>query len=106
MPIDFNKLIDGLHDSTLKDSDFSDSSLTISIDEKRKFVIPNNYNTIIAYENDVNSQIITFDCPARHENHDLTQCNNKKLRWKNLSSLIEGMSDLVAADTVSSDSSR
>jgi hypothetical protein len=49
---------------------------------------------VIAYEGDINSQIITIQCPRKHDNHDLSLCDHKELRWKNLGSGIEGISTL------------
>lgn len=52
----------------------------IIIDDKRNFIIPENFNTTIGYEGDINSQIVTFKIPLQHEGHNLTACN-AKLRW-------------------------
>jgi hypothetical protein len=63
----FDTLLSGLHDNAiLKDEALNsdDGAKYITINSKRQFEVPVGYNTVIAYEGDVNSQIITFDCPA------------------------------------------
>jgi hypothetical protein len=42
----------------------------------------------------VNSQIVSFVVPSEHEGHHLSDCDNKKVRWTNLGSKIEGVSSL------------
>ena len=85
--ISFDELLANLHQGSAL---IDEEQKSITINDKREFVIPEGYNTIIAYEGDVNSQIITFDLPKLHEGHNLADCGNKILYWKNLSSGIEG----------------
>lgn len=66
----------------------------ITIDNNRKFILPEDFNTTIAYEGDVNSQIVTFKCPKTYEGHDLSKCENKRLRWVNIKGGREGSSVL------------
>lgn len=72
----------------------SDKDGIIEITSLREFKLPNEYNSVIAYVGDVNSQIITFQLPESHEGHKLSECNYKKLKWKNLGNNIEGISEL------------
>lgn len=99
---DFDALISSLHKGTgtISDAEFPD---TIFIDAHRQFIFPDNYDTNIAYEGDVNSQIVTFDCPLLQENHILRDCDHKKIRWTNLSSGIEGRSDLKIVEKEAAD---
>lgn len=90
--ISFDELLANLHQGSAL---IDEEQKFISINDKREFVIPKGYNTIIAYEGDVNSQIITFELPIKHEGHNLSNCSIKKLYWKNLSSNIEGVADLT-----------
>lgn len=69
----------------------------ISINEKREFDLSNFPNTVIAYEGDVNSQIISFKIPKFHENHEIAKCQNKEVRWHNTTSKLEGVSELTEA---------
>lgn len=85
----FDNLLKGLHSEygAIKDDEII-NAIVVAAD--RKLEIPKGFNTVIAYEGDINSQIITFDCPATHEGHDLTGCSHKRVRWTNLASGIEG----------------
>jgi hypothetical protein len=94
--ISFDELLANLHQGSAL---IDEEQKFITINEKREFFIPEGYNTTIAYEGDINSQIITFDLPKFHEGHNLTDCDNKILYWKNLSSGIEGKSDLKQVST-------
>lgn len=86
-----NLIDDKYYKDPRKDSNIENP---IIIDKQRQFSIPKDYNPIIAYEGDVNTQIITFACKRKYEGYDLYQCKNKKLRWYNLSSGAEGNSNL------------
>ena len=66
----------------------------IIVNDKRQFIIPEDYNTVLAYEGDVNSQIVTFQLPLFHESHNLSKCSHKVIRWKSLSTNIEDWSVL------------
>lgn len=80
-----------------EDSDSLDElGNVIVINKQRQFEIPTGFNTTIAYEGDVNSQIVTFSCPLYAEGYNLLQCKNKKIRWCNLSSGIEGSNNLTS----------
>lgn len=70
---------------------------TIKITADRQFEVPEGYNTILAYEGDINSQIVTFELANKHEGHLLAACEFKKLRWSNQSARTEGISDLKLA---------
>lgn len=86
----FDELLDSLHSSV------EDSGTTyIEITEKRQLVPTSDFDTIIAYEGDINSQVIYFKPWPSADGHDLTACENKELKWKNLSSKVEGTSSLV-----------
>ena len=60
---------------------------------------------MIAFEGDINSQIITFKCVRISDNHDLSFCTYKELKWKNLKSGMEGISklELIPDKTTDSD---
>jgi hypothetical protein len=89
----FDEILNKLHNSaTLSDTE---ADTPIVITTKRTFEVPQGYNTVIAHEGDVNSQIITFRLPLTHENHKLSECAYKRLKWKNNKSLIEGTSNLT-----------
>ena len=88
----FDEILSKLHDSAILTDTESDTPVVIN--SKRFFEIPENYNTVIAHEGDVNSQIITFRLPLYHENHKLSLCAYKRVKWKNSSSGIEGTSRL------------
>ena len=88
----FDDLLKDLHENAaVTDADTNHIEITSS----RRFVIPNGFEKTIAYEGDVNSQIITFIAPLTSDNHDLSKCANKKLRWANLASGNEGSSVLT-----------
>lgn len=89
----FDDILRELHDSAILTD--TEAETPIVVDIKRNFKIPEEYNTIIAHEGDVNSQVITFRLPLTHEGHDLSKCTYKRLKWKNNKSLIEGTSNLV-----------
>ena len=89
----FEELITSLHGSKseiLRDTDDS----FIEIDSKREFIPSDNFNLVLAYEGDVNSQVVTFKMPKIFENHSLGQCAHKKIRWSNVEAKTEGITDL------------
>ena len=87
----FDKLLSSLHaDFNLVDTD--DKIVVNSV--TRTFEFPASFNTTIAFEGDINTQLITFVLPATFEGHSLSNCNNKIIRWKNLTSGIEDVSIL------------
>jgi hypothetical protein len=75
-----------------------DESEAIEIRADRTFVLPEGYNTTIAYEGDVNSQIVRFKIPNKHEGYSLSACANKKLTWYNKDTKASGVSDLKQED--------
>ena len=93
----FDALLDSLHKGATAQAELKDSELPakILINSKREFVAPQGYNTVIAYEGDVNSQIITFDCQLYHEGHKLSDCAYKQIRWQNIASGVEGNNELT-----------
>lgn len=94
----FEELLSKLHPTegaSLSDTNENgETEQVIVINDKRQFIIPENYNTVLAYEGDVNSQIVTFQLPLYHEGHDLSKCSLKVIRWKSLSTNIEDWSVL------------
>lgn len=87
---DFDNLLKEVHDNAI----LSDSDNHITITANRRFQIPSDFEKVIAYEGDVNSQIITFKCPQIADGHDLSKCKFKRLRWTNTASGNEGSSTL------------
>lgn len=102
---DFTDLIKSLHENTseeLKDNTKEDKNI-IEIDDKRQLIPGEDFDTTIAYEGDINSQIITFKCVKIHDNHDLSKCSYEELKWKNMTSGNEGVSPLIITDTPTED---
>ena len=101
----FTDLLENIHASDLPEQSpvipssqtISDADAAIIINEKREFQLPDNFNTIIAYEGDINSQIISFSLPKSTwtDGHLLNDCKSKKVLWRNLASGVEGSSDLI-----------
>ena len=83
----FDELLSGIHDSVV-DAPTTQSNIIV-IDNKRQFT-PVEFDTVVAYEGDINSQIVTFQLPKTHEGHELSGCTDKILKWKNLTSGVEG----------------
>lgn len=90
----FDEILNGLHSSVV-DAPTAQSNIIV-VDEKRQFT-PVDFDTVIAYEGDINSQIITFQLPKTHEGHELSGCTDQILKWKNLASGIEGTFNLKDA---------
>ena len=93
--VNFDSLLESLHggDSRLKDNRDGDKNIII-VDDKRQFQPTADFNKIIAYQGDINSQIITFKLPRYHDEHDLSECEFKEIKWRNLSSKQEDTSSL------------
>ena len=90
----FDELLESLHEyASLQDTYISDEQV-ITINAKRNFIPGKDFDTVIAFEGDINSQIITLKCVRISDNHDLSLCANKELKWKNLKSGMEGISKL------------
>lgn len=100
----FDEILKDLHgegiEVTTKDADGK-----ITITPQRTFSIPGGYNTVLGYVGDVNSQIVTFEIPRYHEGHDLSLCSKRKLKWKNLTSGVEGNNDLTPVEGGETESS-
>lgn len=75
-----------------------DAKDPIVVTAQRQFEVPDNYDLVLGYAGDVNSQIVTFSFPIKHEGHELYFCSNQKLLWKNLTSGAEGKSKLNKQD--------
>ena len=82
-----------------------DFGKAIIINSKRIFEIPEGFDTVIGYAGDVNSQIITFQLPLVYDGHNLRECNNHKIKWKNIASGIQGITDLVDTNITNVDNS-
>ena len=94
----FDEILAGIHSSVSDPISIEDPSTPaefITINNKREFVLSEDFNTIIAYEGDINSQIISFKLPETYEGHELAKCQYKKVRWVNKESGIEGTSNLI-----------
>lgn len=88
-------------------SDFSTVSATeqsnpIEVTEKGNFIIPTGYNPIIAREGDINSKTITFRLPQSYGQYSLKTCDYKRIKWKNMKSLIEDTSQLTVIENETS----
>lgn len=90
----FDELLALIHTGASATAPSFDNDDKIIIKPDRTFEIQENFNTIIAYEGDVNSQVVTFMCEKTVEGHDLSKCQEKRLRWKNVASGHEGSSKL------------
>lgn len=96
----FGELISGLHGSIHKDVyDTINNKNLLIVNNKRQFSTTEDFDTVIAYEGDINSQIITIQCPKTYDSHNLSSCTYKELRWKNLGSGVEGVSNLLVDNT-------
>ena len=74
----------------------------ININEfTREFEVSSDFNLVLGYAGDINSQIVTFDLPMEWERHVLRDCGYHKIKWKNLTSGVEGQSDLKIDQTQS-----
>ena len=98
----FDELLNSLHDTNIT-ADESGENNVIEINAKRQFIVPSEFDTVIAYEGDINSQIITFKCINTYDGHQLQECDFKELKWKNLSSGIEGTSKLNVQEETGGD---
>ena len=92
----FNELLQQIHAGASAAPLAAEMNESITINPDRTYTLPRGYNATIAYEGDVNSQIVTFVCPIISEGHNLFDCQEKRLRWKNQQSKNEGSSKLVA----------
>ena len=101
MAQDFITLLGKLHDNSLMN--LTDTPSTdLVVDDKRKITPAPSFDSTIAYEGDINSRVIILQLPKTYARHDLTLCQNKELKWKNLSSGAEGVSTLKEETTVGS----
>lgn len=93
----FDELLQDLHNdgSTIT---MRDTENAIEITTQRQFNVPEGFDTVIGYEGDINSQIITFKHPESYEGHPLSKCDVKELRWYNTSAGIEGTSELTSGE--------
>lgn len=90
----FDQLLQQIHTGAIAAPLVAETNESITINPDRTYTLPEGYNVIVAYEGDVNSQIITFVCPIISEGHNLFECQEKRLRWKNKQSGNEGSSKL------------
>lgn len=94
MATNFSKLIGDLHDNAILTDSVSDDTILI-VDNKRQITAGRGFDTVVAYEGDINSQIVTIKINRTYDAHDLSKCEYKELRWKNLGSGVEGISNLI-----------
>jgi hypothetical protein len=102
----FDDILNTLHtNATLSDDEMKNTTNLhpIVVTSRRAFEIPNDYNLVLGCAGDVNSQIVTFRLPKYHEGHDLSQCDKRKIKWKNLASGAEGDSDLTKKTTTAAE---
>lgn len=95
---DFSTLIGSLHNSAKLTDSVGDDTILI-VNNKRQITAGKDLDTVIAYEGDINSQIITIKINRTYDAHDLSLCAYKELRWKNLGSGVEGISNLIEDKT-------
>lgn len=97
----FNDILANIHDSgtaiNMQDTPGANDSNYIEINSKRQFIPSSDFDTVIAYEGDINTQIVTFKCAKTYDGHDLSACDGKIIRWKNLKSGVEGVSVLTSS---------
>jgi hypothetical protein len=88
MASSFSDIIGKLHSSLSDQTILNDNKNTnvLIVDANRQITAGEGFNTTIAYEGDINSQLITIQCVAAHDNHDLSGCTYHQLKWKNLNS--------------------
>lgn len=95
----FDEMLAALHGDNeggiLSDVVGADKAPKITVTAARVFEFDEGFDKVIAYEGDVNSQIITFVLPESHDGHSLNECGNKKVRWINQTSKVEGTSILT-----------
>ena len=98
---DYKKIISDIHDGEASGY-ITDEHGYITIDPKtRQLSIPTDFNSVIAYAGDINSQIIRFICPNTYDGHSLSDCSNHEIRWYNTGSGIGDTSELIVGDKVS-----
>lgn len=100
MDIEFNSRINELLNGKIHNEavvEMLDTDGVIVINNKRQFELPENFDTVIGYEGDVNSQIIRFAYPESWEGHDLTACQHR-LRWYHSGNNQSGYVDLKQID--------
>jgi hypothetical protein len=92
----FDSLLQNIHTGfSVRDAGENDIKKSIKIDAKRQFLPGEDFDTVIAYEGDIHSQIVSFWCEGYIDNHELYSCTNHELKWKNLTSGAEGTSKLT-----------
>lgn len=100
MATEFNSRINALLNGQIHNAaavEMLDSDDVININNKRQFELPENFDTVIGYEGDINSQIIRFTYPESWEGHDLTACKHR-LRWYHSGNNQSGHVDLEQID--------
>lgn len=91
----FDTLLSSLHGDKGGGAIQAGDSANLVVSANRQFSTASNFDTIIGYEGDINSQIIVIQLPETHAGHQLSLCDHKELKWKNLSNGAEGTSDLA-----------
>lgn len=89
---DFSEILKQLH---ADNEDTTDNDSVIEITSQRTFNIPSDYNLVLGYAGDVNSQVVTFKIPSKHDGHILKDCQHKRIKWKNTADGAEGYSKLT-----------
>ena len=89
----FDDIINQLHSSAAIED--AQAQTPIVVTSRRTFEVPQDYDLVLGYAGDVNSQVVTFQLPKLHEGHSLYNCDFKKIKWQNLKSGTEGVSDLT-----------
>lgn len=80
-----NEVSEGLH------SPVTDTDIAIVVNEDtRDFTLPDGFNPIVGVVGDCNSEIVTFEVPKHIETHNVMECSEIKVFWKNESAGSDG----------------
>lgn len=94
----FDNLLSNLHNMSALTDGATDNTEMLIINEKRQITFGKNFDPVIAYEGDINSQVITIESIRYWDGHDLSLCTFKELKWKNKVSGNEGVSKLSVSE--------
>lgn len=90
----FDDILQNLHGGvTVQDDD-----QYIIVESNRTITVPQDYDTLLGYVGDVNSQVVAFQLPLKHKGHQLSECSYKRIKWKNLNNDTEGQTDLIVKE--------
>ena len=86
----------------LRDDTITQGFLLLHADTKR-LTAESGFTNLVGTTNEINTNIVAIRAPKKIEDHELGNCDNKLIKWHNLTSGEKGASELASGSSVDDD---